>query len=204
MRQPSTIAIAAALTTALAMPAVAGSLKPPVMEPEVAAPAPAPVAPPPASYDWTGAYVGGNLGYDHAGTSPNIGSGSSGLGGVYAGYNYDMGNFVLGGELGADKMHAGTGGGSHLSSTVTAKLRAGYDMGRTLLYAAVGAQHANGNINGAKIRGTGALVGIGFDHALTNNWSVGAEADYTRYKNADGVGTKLNNSTVVARVSYRF
>ncbi len=203
-QQQSRIAMATALAAVLAAPAFAGSLKPPVMEPKVTPPAPAPVVVTTTTTDWTGGYVGADLGYNHAGTSPNVGSGNSAMGGVYAGYNYDLGNFVVGGEIGANKMNTPTGGGSHLTSTITAKVRAGYDMGSTLIYGALGAQHANGYINGRGIKGTGALVGIGLEHALNANWSVGGEADFTRLNNADKAGTRLNTTNVVARLTYRF
>ena len=141
MKLITLVALATTAVTGFALPALAGSLQQPVAEAPVAAPAPAaPVQM--ASGDWTGGYVGLGLGYDHAGTTPDIGSGSSGLGSIFGGYNYDFGRFVLGGELSANKAHANWGADT-VKSTYDAKLRGGIDLGKTLVYATVGGEHAD-------------------------------------------------------------
>ncbi|MBI1217843.1 MAG: outer membrane beta-barrel protein [Rhodobacteraceae bacterium] len=190
------VAVATTAATGFALPALAGSMQQPTVEAPVAVPVqPAPVQM--SNGDWTGAYVGMGLGYDHASTSPDIGSGSSGLGSVFAGYNYDFGKFVLGGEVAANKAHANWGGDT-LKSTYDAKLRGGVDLGKTMVYATVGGEHADG------VHGIGTMVGAGVDYKLTDRVIVGGEAGYTKYNNADGAGTDLKNTTLTARVAFKF
>jgi opacity protein-like surface antigen len=190
------LTLVALATTGFALPALAGSLQQPAPEAQVAVPAP--MAPAPmASGDWTGGYVGFGLGYDHANTKPDIGKGSSGLGSLFGGYNYDFGRFVLGGEVSANKSHANWGGNT-LKTTYDAKLRGGVDLGKTLVYATVGGEHADG------VHGVGTLVGAGVDYKLTDRIILGSELDYTKYGNADKAGTDLKNTTLTARVAFKF
>lgn len=196
MKLLTLVALATTVSTGLAVPALAGNLQKPVPEAQVVAPAP--IAPAPMQTgDWTGGYVGLGLGYDHASTSPDIGSGSSGRGSVFGGYNYDFGKFVLGGELSANSAHANWGANT-VKATYDAKLRGGVDLGRTLVYATVGGEHADG------VHGVGTLVGAGVDYKLTDRVILGGEFDYTKYKNADNAGTDLKNTTLTARVAFKF
>jgi outer membrane immunogenic protein len=195
--------LATAITASmLSIPAFAGNLNAPKPEPQVATPAPAPVAMP-AAFDWTGGYIGANLGYDNI-SSNAAASGNGAIGGLHAGYNYSLGNFVVGGELSADAANIGLNGGGKLSSLTALKLRAGVPMDRTLVYATVGAVQGSGNIAGASITRTGGLIGAGVDYAMTDHWVVGGELDYSRINNADKAGTNLENTSLVARVSYKF
>jgi outer membrane immunogenic protein len=194
MKRMTLLAVTAASATAIALPALAGNLKAPAPEPQVMPPAPTPV--PMATSDWTGGYVGLGLGYDKAKSSPGT-SGSSGIGSLYGGYNYDFGKFVVGGELGMSRMHAGYGAGT-LQTTYQAKLKGGMDLGRTMVYGALGAAHAE------HVHGVGKLIGVGLDYRLTDNILVGAEADYTLYNNGVAAGTDLKNTSLQARVSFKF
>lgn len=190
------VALATTAAAGFALPALAGNLKAPAPEPQVTAPAP--VAPAPVmNGDWTGAYVGLGVGYDHAKSSPDVGSGSSGVGSIFGGYNYDFGKFVAGGEIGASKMHAGFGPNT-LTSSYDAKLKGGMDLGRTMVYGAVGAVH------GEHVHGVGKLIGVGLDYKLTDNILVGGEADYTQFNNGVASGTDLKNTSLQARVSFKF
>lgn len=194
MKRIMHLAIAATAASALAVPAFAGNLTAPKTEPQVMAPPAAAPAPAMPTSNWTGGYVGVGLGYDSA-NGPQ--TGNSGVGSVFAGYNYDFGKFVLGGEIGANKAHAGWGPHT-LTNSYDAKIKGGVDMGRTLVYGAVGAEHAD------NVHGTAPLIGVGVDYKLTENILVGGEADYTHFKNADNAGNSLNNTRLEARVSFRF
>lgn len=192
MKRIHLLAVATSAATVFAVPAFAGNLKAPTPEPPVTTPAPVPVM----TSDWTGGYVGLGLGYDKAKSSPGS-SGSSGIGSLYGGYNYDFGKFVLGGELGVGKMHAGYGAGT-LKTTYDAKLRAGMDLGQTLVYGALGASHAQ------HVHGVGKLIGVGLDYKLTDHILVGGEADYMMYSNGVAPGTDLKNTQLQARVTFKF
>lgn len=196
MKRITLLAVTTASAATLAIPAFAGSLAAPKMEPAVTAPAPVQTPAPVMTNDWTGGYVGLGLGYDKAKSSPGA-SGSSGVGSLFAGYNYDFGKFVLGGEVGASKMHANYGAGT-LKQTYDAKLKGGVDMGRTMVYGALGATHAQ------NVHGVGKLIGVGLDYQLTHNIVVGGEADYTMYSNGVANGTDLKNTQLQARVMFKF
>ena len=104
---------------------------------------------------------------------------------------------MLGGELSANKAHANWGADT-VKSTYDAKLRGGIDLGKTLVYATVGGEHADG------VHGVGTLVGAGIDYKLTDRIILGGEADYTKFNNADNAGTDLKNTTLTARVAFKF
>ncbi|SDI55229.1 hypothetical protein SAMN04488026_100452 [Aliiruegeria lutimaris] len=87
MKNFSSRAIGATLALTLAAPAFAGSLDPVAIEP---APTPIPVQ---TSSDWTGGHVGLQLGY---GELTDGLEGDDMIGGVSAGYDWDLGDWVVG------------------------------------------------------------------------------------------------------------
>ena len=91
--------LAASLAAMLVGPAVAGGPTTTAPEPMII-PAAEPYAAP--GIDWSGAYVGGQLGYADTDTSAGALDGYGMLGGVHAGYRWDMGTFVAGAELDYD------------------------------------------------------------------------------------------------------
>ena len=107
-----------------------------------AAPAPAPEAAyaPTSAYDWTGAYVGGILGY---GWGQANGAGADRdangfTGGVYGGYNWQVSpNFVVGGEAditGSGMEGKGNGVKVNNPWNSTFRAKAGFTMDRFMLY----------------------------------------------------------------------
>ncbi|MGA3304271.1 MAG: outer membrane beta-barrel protein [Methylovirgula sp.] len=126
---------------------------------------PASAAPPAPVYDWTGFYIGANVGYGwgksdpgtisffnpggvFAGSIPGITANTNGVvGGAQGGYNYQVGNFVAGFE--GDFSGAGIYGSvsdpvnAYTASTsvdwlATARGRVGYAFDRFLIYATGG------------------------------------------------------------------
>jgi len=193
--------LAASALALAAGPALAGNLTPPAPEPVIAAPAPAPVG-----HDWTGGYVGAQLGYGNLDTSGAADvSGDGAIGGVHAGYDYDFGQWVLGGEVEFDAADISlSGGAGKLNSVARLKLRGGYDLGQTLIYGTGGAAYADASLGGNGANDTGYFVGLGAEHMLNDNWSVGGEVLYHRFDNFDGSGIDINATTAEARVSLRF
>jgi outer membrane immunogenic protein len=206
-----------------------------------AADMPAPVykAPPPVVvpfYNWTGFYVGAHLGYgwdtEHASVAGMSGMGGMGtamvgmgipsydangvLGGLQAGYNYQMSSWVFGleGEVAWTNMSGASnwvmnGNSGTLSTDVrwldTVAGRVGYAFDRTLVYAKGGAAWEsadyghimtggmNHSLSGDATR-TGWLVGVGIEHAFWQNLSVKLEYNYIDFGSAnittaDGAGT---------------
>lgn len=183
----------------------------------------------PAVYDWTGAYVGAHAGYSWSKTTAsetpengvwNVRGDSftadvdGFLGGLQAGYNYQIDSWVLGAELDigyldingdAPTRHSigvpfdtivSTDGGGY----ATARLRGGYALDRLLIFATGGLIYANlgsevndsvaSQLHTDETRGQfGWTLGGGLEYALTDAWSV--KVDYLYYE--------LNKENVVGQ-----
>lgn len=196
------LAALAALGSALALPAFAGGPAVAPAEPTVV-PAPAPVVMP--SADWSGFYAGAQLGYGDVGSDGAGLDGNGILGGVHAGYRWDLGTTVLG--VGADwdaaNIDLGAAGNS-LDNVARLKLMAGADLGRSLVYVTAGPAWADATVAGVGRSDNGWFLGAGMDYALTDQWTVGAEVLGHRFDNFDGTGVDLDATTVAAKVSFRF
>jgi len=189
----------AAIATGLSLPATAGGLTEPVPEPVIFASAPVYVP----SADWSGAYIGGQLGYGDIGSNGAL-DGNGVIGGVHAGYLFDMGQFVAGVELDYDKTDIDLGaGGNSLDHVARLKLIAGADMGSTLIYATGGAARAKATVAGNGLSDNGYFLGFGATYAVNDQWTVGGEILGHRFDNLAAT-TDLKATTVTARVAYRF
>lgn len=195
---------------------------------------------------WNGFYVGGHVGYayhdgDMDAFTPfsetpngNPGFGITGLangrvmGGLQAGYNYQMGNVVLGIEATAsllqnEKWSNQNDPGTMFSSTVnwdaTLAPRLGYAFDRTLIFAKAGLAVAefeyghdrNGTIISGSSTRAGYVVGAGLEYALTQNISIKGEYDYMDFGKgrtymAEDVWVEPNRRihTFLVGVNYRF
>jgi len=194
-RSLMTVAIPAMVAAGAAQ---AGGLSEPVAEP---APAPAPVMPAPMATgaDWTGFYVGGNLGYADL-ESDGLPEDFSGLTyGVHAGYLYDFGRAVLGGELEYDASNIDEED-VELDSIARAKLRVGYDAGAFMPYLVGGVARATVS----DTEDDGAFGGVGIDYAFSDSLRMGAEILQHEFDDFDGSGDDVSATTASARVSFRF
>jgi len=169
---------------------------PPVME--------APMVP---VYNWTGFYIGANLGGAWAsGTlSDDVNGGSvsashSGfVGGGQLGYNWQFGNFVLGGEWLFDGTSLGASGNAgNFSASAstnwvsTATARFGWSFGNWLWYGKAGGAWVQNSatatflnpVTGIVTQASGSrtnsgwTVGTGVEWAFTPNWIGRLEYDY--------------------------
>ncbi|WP_299552729.1 outer membrane beta-barrel protein [uncultured Tateyamaria sp.] len=187
------------LVTALAGPALAGSLEPPAPEPA------APVAPPPPAPvqtfggDWTGGYAGLQLGYGDVDGSGDA-DGDDILYGAHVGYRYDFGTFVLGGELDYDFADIDLNGAADVDSVARLKLQAGYDFGRTLGYFTAGVADLDTSIGSE----TGEFYGIGVAYQINDRYTVGAELLEHSFDDIDGSGVDADATTLTVRGSIRF
>ncbi|MBB5700241.1 outer membrane immunogenic protein [Ochrobactrum daejeonense] len=187
----STVALAAA-TGAQAADAV--------IEPE---PAPVVIAP---TFTWNGAYIGGQIGYgwgesDFDGDLYSYGNikPDGFLGGIYAGYNFDLGNnIVLGidGDVTYNDVSKGVDvfDGDVVVGDFETKLRwsgavrarVGYAADRFLPYLA-------GGVAFGSIKNDGSIAGVGFSESKTlTGWTVGAGVDYAATDN------------LIVRLEYRY
>lgn len=185
---------------------------------------------------WTGGYVGVQAGYAwsdgniHQNNGPGfIESDPDGfLGGVFAGYNYQMSNdVVIGAELdfvsanvdGSGQIFAAPGlpfpggvGTEELNWSGAARLRLGYAADRFLPYIAGGVAFGDIGISsntGVSSFGdtfTGWTIGAGLDYAMTANLLLRAEYRYTDFgKEALPAGVvDLTTSEVRLGFAYKF
>ncbi|MCI2395090.1 outer membrane beta-barrel protein [Aliiroseovarius sediminis] len=193
LKKFSYAAAAVALTTTTAL---AGSMDAPVEEPVVTY-----AAVPAATPDWTGGYVGGEIGYVDVGSSPAGLEGDGLLGGLVAGYDFDMGNWVAGVGVDYDWADVDLGGGVSLDSVLRVKARGGYKMGSGLLYATAGYANADTNTLGSS---DGWVAGAGYEHQVSSSFNVGIEALYHEFSDFNGSGVDVDATTVQLRGTYRF
>lgn len=161
--------------------------------------APAYVGP---SYNWTGLYVGGHIGYgwgdkDVSFPVTGVATGQSVdgfLGGGQVGYNYQLGTMVLGveGDFSWSNADGSSACGVNICasrldwiSTVTGRL--GYTWGPGLLYAKGGGAFARDHydlslaglgVGAASQTKSGWTVGLGLEYMLSPNWTAKAEYNY--------------------------
>lgn len=185
-----------------------------------------------ALYNWTGFYVGANIGYgwgrvsDDAGATSNM---NGVIGGGQIGYNWQMNNLVLGLETdfqGSGQKNSGTGFIGATPVTVTDRIRyfgtvrgrLGYAFDRTLLYVTGGYAYTNVSVDLTTPSGTassnttksGATVGAGLEYAFAGPWSAKAEYLYvdtgTQAVTLLGVTENVRIKNHIARVgvNYRF
>src|SRR5665213_2807974 len=172
-------------------------------------------------YDWTGFYVGGNVGYGFGRQDASLGGvgglGSANvdglIGGGQVGYNWQLNNnVVLGVEADiqgsgqrGDSSAAGVGSySSKLDWFGTVRGRVGYAFDRWLPYVTGGWAYGNGSIDGTTAappgtfsstqRYSGWTAGAGLEYALLNNWSVKGEWLYVDF--GDGPSTVTPAGTV--------
>lgn len=191
--------IASSILAATTGAALAGGYAAPVAEPAPMAPAPV-IAP---AGDWTGFYVGAQLGYGNADEGVND---TGAVGGVHAGYLYDMGRWVAGGELaysGADINDTPRNG--KIDSFTDLKLIAGMPQGQYLVYGGLGASHIKGDLaGGIGASDTVPMAAVGVKYLVRPNMTVGAEFDYRHGNDFDNSGQDLNLSTLSLTTSFKF
>lgn len=177
---------------------------------------------------WTGAYLGISAGYGYglSGVSGDQGAfnldQSGGLGAVYGGYNWQLGNFVLGleAELGKGYYDGTTGEGaalvsSQLNTLASARARAGVLLSPAFLVYATGGfawgdldYTANGITQTDWI--SGYQIGAGTELNVAGPWTLRLEYLYTDLDaqtfNHGGVANTYDPDfhTIRAGVSFKF
>jgi outer membrane immunogenic protein len=175
----------------------------------------APAAVPLPLYNWSGFYVGGNLGYQW-GEATNLGADPNGFsGGVQAGYNWQTGQFVFGGESDIQVSAATDRFAAYKFSNPwfgTVRARAGFAADNVLVYATGGFAYGGGRLEFAGATEsqthTGWTAGGGVEVALTPNWSARAEYLYVRLGSEtyslSGLSHGIDSNIVRMGVNYRF
>ncbi|WP_264213591.1 outer membrane protein [Leisingera thetidis] len=185
-----------AIATVMGSAAFAGNISEPVVEP---APAPAPVVVSNDGGDWTGFYLGGQVGQLDADAS-NGTSGDDTAYGIHGGYNHDFGRFVLGGELDYDTTDLSLGGGATIDSVARAKVKAGYDFGNVLAYVTGGVAEADSSLGSE----TGEFYGVGVAYQVTDQWQIGGEVLEHEFDQFGNSGVGADATSVALRASFKF
>lgn len=207
-------ALATILTGVVTAAHAAGPAPTPV-EPAVAQPAPV------QSPFWAGGYVGGQLGYAYgdfdigSGTSLSDFDDDSVIGGFHAGYLWEVSpGFYLGPEFQYDFADVtitdpDTGGTASFDEIARLKLIGGYEIGNGLLFGSAGIAYADFDSVGAVFDGfdggeSSYVLGLGYDHRVGDNWTVGGEYQFHRFNSAGASGEDVDVNTLHLRASYRF
>jgi outer membrane immunogenic protein len=169
------------------------------------------------SYNWQGAYVGANLGYQWSDVSNSSINPSGVGGGVQAGYNWQFGQFVFGAETdlqasGANDTFAPWKFSNPWFGTVRA--RGGVAMSNVLFYGTLGLAYgtlkAQSTVSGVTESRTGAgwSGGAGLEVALIGNWTARAEYLYVNLDDRsfvlDGTTHGIASNLLRLGVNYRF
>ncbi|GAA0775119.1 porin family protein [Roseibium denhamense] len=224
MKRLALAGLTLATMSAAALPALAADL------PQTPAPSYEPVPAGQQTIDWTGVYVGGNLGWSFGQFDNRAGGGVGDIditengvsGGVFAGYNLQVTpNIVVGGEADftlSDLEDSRTRNGLNLQSgsdwNSNFRGRVGYAFDRYLIYGAGGLAIADVNVkgNGDKDSKTalGWTLGAGAEGALTNNVTARFEYVYQDFGEQDfnlggqAVSSDFNNQQVRFGLGYKF
>lgn len=151
--------------------------------------------------DWTGFYVGGQIGYGDVGTSIAGVDGSDTIGGLTAGYDYDLGSWVIGGGVDYDWASINLSGAATVQDVMRIKARAGYKINDGLLYGVGGYAEAGTDTLGSD---GGWFLGAGYEHKINRSFSIGGEILYHDFGNFNSTGIDVNATTLQIRATYRF
>ncbi len=196
-----TLTTLAAAATLMGSTAFAGGLAQPVMTEAPAAPmAVAPMII--ASNDWSGFYLGAQLGTGEV-ESGDMTSDVTSYG-IHAGYLYDLGRFVVGGELDVDRLDIDDAAGDQ-NYVGRVKAIAGYDAGRFLPYVTAGfAKLYVDDGEDGTIDDSGYFYGLGATYAVTNSIRVGVEYLDHKFEDFNGGGADIDAQTASLKVSFAF
>jgi outer membrane immunogenic protein len=166
-------------------------------------------------HNWSGPYLGGQLGYQWGSTTNNPTQPSGIAGGVRGRYNWQTGAFVFGGEAdlnvsGVQDRFASWKFSNPWFGTVRGRL--GYAFSNVLVYGTLGLAFGGGHLelggaSESKIH-AGWTAGAGMEVVLTNAWSARVEYLYVdlsdRPYGLTGTSHGFESSLFRVGVNYRF
>jgi outer membrane immunogenic protein len=169
----------------------------------------------PAGFNWTGGYVGVNLGYAW-GKVTNSNVSPSGLeGGVQGGYNWQSGQFVYGAETdlqlsGADDTFAPFKFSNPWFGTLRG--RGGFAYNNFLFYVTAGLAYGNVKAESAFLSESrtqlGWTAGLGAEMGIAQNWSAKVEYLYmdlgSRTYTITGTSNAFHNNVLRVGLNYHF
>lgn len=180
-------------------------------------------ADPQTGNDWTGFYVGGQVGWmdvEYPTSNPIPGGilfdGNGAALGLHAGYNHDFGALVLGAEVSVDfpsedleLTPAGTSAPREIDYFAVAKIKGGYDAGRFLPYAVIGYAWQDfedtGNPTTRSQTFEGLAYGLGVSFLASPRLIAGIEALWFDLDPDNSTSTLTSEGTLLSlRMSYAF
>jgi outer membrane immunogenic protein len=172
---------------------------------------PAPIG----GFNWSGAYVGGNFGYQWGSVSHFPTNPSGPMGGIQAGYNWQRGQLVFGVETDLQATGADDTFAAYKFSNPwfgTTRGRVGYAMNNILLYATAGLAYGGGKVDFGGLSEThssfGWAGGAGIEVGFTPHWSAKAEYLYVDLSDKvyvlTGVSNGIQSNMLRFGVNYRF
>lgn len=195
-------AMALGLGLAAPLSAMAGGMAAPMTEPAVMPVVEEIVVTP----DWTGFYGGAAVGFGDVSSSVDALGGSGLIGGLFAGYRYDFGQWIVGIEGDYDWADISLNDDlpASLDSVYRLKLQAGVDAGQTYFYGTAGWAWADATVAGDGLSSDGWLAGVGADFAVNESWLVGGELLFHQFDDFDATGIDVDATTFKVRAAYRF
>ncbi|MEM9845560.1 MAG: outer membrane beta-barrel protein, partial [Pseudomonadota bacterium] len=182
---------------AIATSGFADSVTEPTAEPDAIAPFPVDTSP-----NWTGFWVGGQLGLASVGANQGFGDEEGFIAGLTAGYDYDFGTFVLGGGIDYDLTDTEIGNtGADLESVFRVRLRAGFEIGRGLLYGTGGYAQADTDSLGSD---DGYFLGAGYEYLVNPSFSYGGEVLFQEFSDYGNTPVDVDATTIQLRGTFRF
>ncbi|MFW8635412.1 outer membrane protein [Cribrihabitans pelagius] len=164
--------------------------------------------------DWEGGYVGGQLGYGTGdfdlGVLDDLDTDGV-VGGFTVGYLWDLGEWVVGPELQYDfadlSINSPTATGD-FDGIARLKVRAGYDLGEALIYGSLGVAYTNfdglSGVTDIDFDDPGYVIGLGYDHRVTENWVIGGELQYHKFDDFGTDGNDVDFGTLHVRAMFMF
>jgi outer membrane immunogenic protein len=123
---------------------------------------------------------------------------------LLGGYNFTTGPWVYGAELSisVDGVAQETIDTEYLMTDfIDLKFRGGYAVGNFLYFGAIGYSTADADENGSPEHASGALISLGADYLVTDQFFIGAEY-MTRFMETDNF--KADFETISVRAGYKF
>jgi outer membrane immunogenic protein len=168
--------------------------------------------------DWSGNYVGAQIGASSSKFPDPFSNRTGALMGVVVGKNFQNGKFVYGGELEGNFAEAehrlGNGGTLQQSWSGVAKAKAGVALDKTLVYGTLGYGATKfkpkGTVTSDSQWEGGVLLGAGVEQQISGPLSAKVEYDYMRFGDVKTeVAGKdqrdnLKNHAIKAGLNYKF